>query len=201
MLMPDPPVWVLNLPVERGANSQPNSLIHTFMNLTRGAKAHLLLFFAILICAILPTMVTLAIYLTSFIPWSTILAWVVNSVHQVVLRQPTLALAPTDWVALLSLSLFEPPKEQSETVPLTRRQRRRFTKLLKQSLAPPRFNAGIASLVPSPSPTTRLRYPLRANYFPTRRLSQLGDSKGTDSPTSASRRHAPQLPTLRSHAA
>jgi hypothetical protein len=119
------------------------------MNLIRGAKAHLLLFFAILICAILPTMATLAIYLVSAIPWSTILAWVVNSLHLVVLRQPTLALAPTVWIALLSLSLwpptslFEPPNEQNETVPLTRRQRRRFSKFLKQSLAPPRFNAGI----------------------------------------------------------
>jgi hypothetical protein len=149
MLMPDPSVWVFNLPVERGANSQPKSLLHTFMNLIRGAKAHLLLFFAILTCAILPTMVTLAIYLASAIPWSTILAWVVNALHQVVLRQPSLALAPTVWTALLSLSLlpptslFEPPNEQNETVTLTRRQRRRFSKLLKQSPAPPRFNAGI----------------------------------------------------------
>jgi hypothetical protein len=149
MLMPDPSVWVFNLPVERGANSQPKSLLHTFMNLIRGAKAHLLLFFAILTCAILPTMVTLAIYLASAIPWSTILAWVVNALHQVVLRQPSLALAPTVWIALLSLSLwpptslFEPPNEQNETVTLTRRQRRRFSKLLKQSPSPPCFNAGI----------------------------------------------------------
>jgi hypothetical protein len=75
------------------------------MNLLRGANAHLLFFCAVLICTILPTLVTLAIYLASAIPWSTILAWVINTLHQVVLRQPTLALAPTVWIALLSLSL------------------------------------------------------------------------------------------------
>ena len=94
MLMPDPSVWVLDFPVEREVTSHPNPPFHAFMNIIRGTNAHLLLFFAVLICTLLPTLINLAIYLTSSIPWSTILAWIANALHQVVLRQPTLALAP-----------------------------------------------------------------------------------------------------------
>ena len=77
--------------------------------------------------------------------------WVANTLHQFVLRHPTLAHAPTVWIALLSsslwppMSILQPPNEQNKTVPFTCSQRRRFSKLLKQSLAPPRFNAGIRS--------------------------------------------------------
>jgi hypothetical protein len=108
MLMPDPSVWVIDFPVKREANSHRNSHLHALMNRIRGANAQLLLVFAVLICTILPTLVTLAIYLTSSIQWSTILAWITNALHQVVLCQSTLALAPTVWVALLSLSLWPP---------------------------------------------------------------------------------------------
>ncbi len=38
---------------------------------------------------------------------------------------------------------LQPPEEQNDTVPLTCSQCRRFAKLLKPSLAQPRFNAGI----------------------------------------------------------
>ena len=88
-------------------------------------------------------------YLTSAIPWSTILAWVANTLHQVILCHPALAFAPAVWIAVLSLSLWpptsilQPPNKQNKTVPFTRSQRRRFSKLLKQSLAPPGINAGI----------------------------------------------------------
>ncbi|KAI2490896.1 hypothetical protein MHU86_23661 [Fragilaria crotonensis] len=44
--------------------------------------------------------------MASAIPWSTILAWVANNLHQVLLRHPTLAFAPTVWVILLFLSVF-----------------------------------------------------------------------------------------------
>ena len=96
----------------------------------------LLVAFSIPACAIVPNLVTLAIYLASAVPWSIILAWVANTLHQVVLRQPTLALAHTVWIALLSLSLWPPtsllqPHEQNQTVPITRSQRRRFSKILK----------------------------------------------------------------------
>jgi hypothetical protein len=106
--MPDPSVWVLDFPVERVVTSHLNSLFHAFMNLIRGTNTHLLLFFAVLICTLLPNLINLAIYLTSSIPWSTILASIANALHQVVLRQPTLAFAPTVWVTLLSLSLWPP---------------------------------------------------------------------------------------------
>ncbi|KAI2490134.1 hypothetical protein MHU86_24436 [Fragilaria crotonensis] len=84
-------------------------------------------------------------------PWSTILAWVANNLHQVVLRHPTLAFAPTVWVILLFLSVFpstllkQPPVASTapSSPPLTRLQRRRFSRLLKKSFAPPRFNSGI----------------------------------------------------------
>ncbi|KAI2494231.1 hypothetical protein MHU86_20288 [Fragilaria crotonensis] len=98
-----------------------------------------------------PILVTLAIYLASAIPWSTILAWVANNLHQLVVRHPTLAFAPTVWVTLLFLSVFpttlltQPPVASTapSSPPLTRLQRRRFSRLLKKSFAPPRFNSGI----------------------------------------------------------
>ena len=147
--MPDPSVWVLDFPVKREANSHHNSLFHALMNLTQGANAQQLLVLAVLICTILPTLVTLAIYLMSSILWSTILVWIANALHQVVLCQPNLALAPNVWVAHLALSLRPPvslltlPKEQNETAQFTCRQSRRFAKFLKLSLASPCFNAGI----------------------------------------------------------
>ena len=148
MLMPDFSVWALDFPVEPETFTS-NSLCHVVINLIRGFNPWLLLVFSLTLCALVPNLVTLAFYLTSAIPWSTILAWVANTLHQVILCHPALAFAPTVWIALLSLSLWpptsimQPPNEQNKTVPFTRSQRRRFSKLLKQSLAPPRFNAGI----------------------------------------------------------
>jgi hypothetical protein len=87
----------------------------------------------------------------SAIPWCTILAWVAKTLHQIVLRQSTIAQAPTVWIVLLFLSLWpqksllQPPNEQNRTVPFTLSQRRRFSRLLKQPLALPRFNAGICA--------------------------------------------------------
>ena len=76
-----------------------------FMNLVRGSNAWLLLASSLAICVIVPYLVSfLAIYFASAIPWSTNLAWVVNTIYQDVFRQPTLA--PTVRLALLSLSIW-----------------------------------------------------------------------------------------------
>ncbi|KAI2514061.1 hypothetical protein MHU86_445 [Fragilaria crotonensis] len=147
MLAPDPSVWMLDFPVKPNIASPPRSLL----NLIRGANPWLLLAFSFAICAMVPILVNLAIYLASAIPWTTILAWVANNLHQVVLRHPTLAFAPTVWVILLFLSVFpstllkQPPVASTapSSPPLTRLQRRRFSRLLKKSFAPPRFNSGI----------------------------------------------------------
>jgi hypothetical protein len=105
MLMPDPSVWALNFPAVKPETFKSTSLCHAAVNLISGFNAWLLFVFSIAVCAIVPNLVALVIYLASTIPWSTILAWVANTLHQVVLRHPTLALAPTVWIALLSLSL------------------------------------------------------------------------------------------------
>ncbi|KAI2510654.1 hypothetical protein MHU86_3765 [Fragilaria crotonensis] len=147
MLAPDPSVWLLDFPVKPTVTSPPRSLL----NLIRGANPWLLFALSLAICAIVPNLVTLAIYLASAIPWSTILAWVANNLHQVLLRHPTLAFAPTVWVILLFLSVFpstllkQPPVASTapSSPPFTRNQRRRFSRLLKKSFAPPRFNSGI----------------------------------------------------------
>ncbi|KAI2508102.1 hypothetical protein MHU86_6275 [Fragilaria crotonensis] len=148
MLAPDPSVWLLDFPVQPNVASSSRSLL----TLIRGANPWLLFALSLAICAIVPNLVTLAIYLASAIPWSTILAWVANNLHQVLLRHPTLAFAPTVWVTLLFLSVFpstllqQPPVAStapSSPPPLTRLQRRRFSRLLKKSFAPPRFNSGI----------------------------------------------------------
>ncbi|KAI2508011.1 hypothetical protein MHU86_6418 [Fragilaria crotonensis] len=147
MLAPDPSVWLLDFPVKPNVTSPPRSLL----NLIRGANPWLLLVLSFALCAMVPILVNLAIYLASAIPWSTILAWVANNLHQVVLRHPTLAFAPTVWVILLFLSVFpstllkQPPVASTapSSPPLTRLQRRRFSRLLKKSFAPPRFNSGI----------------------------------------------------------
>ncbi len=69
-------------------------------------------------------------------------------ISQVVIRQPTLALAPTVWIALLSISLatdvpFATLSRENKPVLFTQRQRRRFAKYVRLSLVSPSFNAGI----------------------------------------------------------
>ncbi|KAI2507770.1 hypothetical protein MHU86_6666 [Fragilaria crotonensis] len=147
ILAPDPSVWFLDFPVKPNVTSPPRSLL----NLIRGANPWLLFALSLAICVIVPNLVTLAIYLASAIPWTTILVWVANNLHQVLLRHPTLAFAPTVWIALLFMSVL-PPKSFTQSPvaptapsspPFTRHQRRRFSRLLKKSFAPPRFNSGI----------------------------------------------------------
>ncbi|KAI2493992.1 hypothetical protein MHU86_20523 [Fragilaria crotonensis] len=132
-------------------SNQTSFSSRSLLTLIPGANPWLLFALSLAICAIVPNLVTLAIYLASAIPWSTILAWVANNLHQLVLHQPTLLLAPTVWIALLFMSVW-PPKSflQSPVAPtapssppFTRHQRRRFSRLLKKSFAPPRFNSGI----------------------------------------------------------
>ncbi|KAI2509955.1 hypothetical protein MHU86_4520 [Fragilaria crotonensis] len=126
MLAPDPSVWLLDFPVKPTVTSPPRSLL----NLIRGANPWLLFALSLAICAIVPNLVTLAIYLASAIPWSTILAWVANNLHQVLLRHPTLANLP--------LPRRLPPRLRSLAinVVVSRDSSKSFS-------APPRFNAGI----------------------------------------------------------
>jgi hypothetical protein len=180
----------------------------SLLNLIQGANPWLLLVISLAMCAIVPNLVTLAIYLASAIPWSTILAWVTNNLHQVVLRHPTLAFAPTVWLTLLLLSLW-PPKSLTQSPvnptapsspPFTRAQCRRFSRLLQKSLAPPRFNSGIhgrqqvASFLPFPSPTKWIRCIAPSHDCSARGLSSLRNSQGTctaPSTTSSAIPHAP----------
>ncbi|KAI2513070.1 hypothetical protein MHU86_1362 [Fragilaria crotonensis] len=81
-----------------------------------------------------PILANLAIYLASAIPWTTILAWVANNLHQVVLRHPTLAFAPTIWVILLFLSVF--PSTLLQQPPVA-------------STAPPRLRSLVFNVVAS----------------------------------------------------
>ncbi len=160
------------------------------MNLIRGFNPWLLLAFSLAICAIVPNLVTLA----------TILAWVANTLHQVLLHQTTLALAPTVWVVLLALSLWQPtsimqpPKNQNKTVPLTRSasSSRETLEVVAHSATLQRRELcqHVALLISSPSPTTRLCYCLRGNHHPTCRLPRLRDPEETYPSPSASRCHA-----------
>ena len=182
MLMPDPSVWIFDFPIDPAP-----------LNIIRGANVWFLLALAIGVCSLLPSLVSLAIFLSSAIPWSTILAWVANTLHQVVLDHPTLALAPTLWIALFFLSLWppsfpDPPLDFTTTsVPFTRPQRRRFSRILKKSFqAPPRFNAGIRAN------KLHRSYPLR--------LRQQGHVVASSAPTIAQRNDFKNFATLKDRA-
>jgi hypothetical protein len=61
MLMPDPSGWALNFPV-KPETFKSNSLRQVVTNFFRGVNPWLLLAFSLAICAIVPNLVTLAIY-------------------------------------------------------------------------------------------------------------------------------------------
>ena len=70
MLTPDPSVWLFDFPVDTAFKPTKSiSLLDTVKNFIGRINIWLLLAMSILVCAILPSMVNLAIYLTSTIPW------------------------------------------------------------------------------------------------------------------------------------
>ena len=164
--------------------------------------------FSLAICAIVPNFVSLAsIYLASAIPWSTILAWVADTLHRVIC-QPTIALAPTKWIALVlpvtlwpQTSLVHPPdKPDNPDHSATRHQRRHFSRILKKS--PPRFHSGIRANKLQPYYPLRLRQRGNiATLAPT--VTQHDDFCSCNSqgprttPPSVSRRQAPSFSSPR----
>jgi hypothetical protein len=71
VLTPDPSVWILDFTGKPNDTSPPRSLL----NLIQGANPWLLPVISLAMCAIVPNLISLAIYLASAIPWSSILAW------------------------------------------------------------------------------------------------------------------------------
>jgi hypothetical protein len=118
MLMQDPSVWAPNFPGE-SETFMSDSFCQVVMNLIRGFKSGLLLAFSLAICAIVPKLVTLAIYLALAISWSTVLSWVANTLHQFFsISQPWHLLPQCGWLFSLSLwpptSLLQLAKEQNK---------------------------------------------------------------------------------------
>jgi hypothetical protein len=73
-------------------------------------------------------------------------ARIIDSLCQELRKQRTLLLAPVLWLVLLTVSLWKPDARQKEAndnarAPFTRKQRRRFAKLLKTSLKEPQRDA------------------------------------------------------------
>ncbi|KAI2512959.1 hypothetical protein MHU86_1505 [Fragilaria crotonensis] len=144
MLAPDPSVWLLDFPVKPNVTSPPRSLL----NLIRGANPWLLLLFPSLS---VPLFLIWLLWLSILRPPShgrpfwlgspTIFTKFCSA------TQRSRSLPPFGCSSLLSVFpevLTQPPVAR-RLPPLlrSRHQRRRFSRLLKKSFAPPRFNSGI----------------------------------------------------------
>ncbi|KAI2500077.1 hypothetical protein MHU86_14404 [Fragilaria crotonensis] len=139
MLALDPSVWKLDFPVKPNIASPP----HLLLNLIRGANPWQLFAFSFAICAMAPVLVNLAIYLASAIPWSTVLAWVANNLHQVVLLLDAI---PRRLDGSLVSSVYSQPTSSFLTTPqeVVRSATLQFRYSRQQEVAP---------LQSSPTPT------------------------------------------------
>ncbi|KAI2503664.1 hypothetical protein MHU86_10788 [Fragilaria crotonensis] len=136
----DPSVWMFdfNDPVRK---DQPTSMesIYAFLF----SKATILLVYSVIFCLVAPKFANLALQALRSTPWTSFLMWVADSLRHVLREQPTLLFAPALWFALLAAFWKPDEARQQETnananVSFTRKQRRRFAKLLKTSLKPQR---------------------------------------------------------------
>ena len=147
-LAPDPSLWFLNV------DSPPPTMLSIFIKIILSvlfSNTFILLAVSVTSSVFLPTLVHLPTYVSTFIPWSTIISWIINVLRDILYKHPTLTMAPILWFILLTFPswrrCFRPtpkPIKPSSTL-LTRAQRRRFKKLLRGylSASPKRPNCGI----------------------------------------------------------
>ena len=146
-LAPDPSIWFCHV------RSPPPTLLSIFTKIILSAllsKAFVLLVASVTLSLLFPTLFHLPTYISMFIPWSTIISWIVNVLRDILYKHPSLTMAPILWFILLTFPswrrCFRPtPKPIKPSTPLTRAQRRRFKKLLRGyfSASPKRPNCGI----------------------------------------------------------
>ena len=131
----DPSVWMFDFPTTTSFFPTLNDLCFLILNL----NAIVLLAVSVLICTVVPLTVDLAIYLSKAIPWSTVIAWISNSLHQAIEFNPSLAFAPILWLILVTFPLwFRPAAPTPTELPeFTRQQRRQFNKVLKPYMTKP----------------------------------------------------------------
>ncbi|KAI2508243.1 hypothetical protein MHU86_6172 [Fragilaria crotonensis] len=136
------------------------------------------------------------------IPWTLLLTSIVDTLRQVLLEQPTLFLAPALWLALLA-SFWKPEACQQETnattsTSFTRKQRRRFAKLLKTSLKPQREVQHRKAVAPLPYRLRKRRHQNAFNAPTLERQTSLRDLDELKTRTLLLQRQTQRLRTRRS---
>ncbi|KAI2498513.1 hypothetical protein MHU86_15973 [Fragilaria crotonensis] len=145
----------------------------------------------------------LAVHALRSIPWTLLLTSIVDTLRQVLLEQPTLFLAPALWLALLATSFWKPEACQQETnattsTSFTRKQRRRFAKLLKTSLKPQREVQHRKAVAPLPYRLRKRRHQNAFNAPTLERQTSLRDLDELKTRTLLLQRQTQRLRTRRS---
>ncbi|KAI2501616.1 hypothetical protein MHU86_12814 [Fragilaria crotonensis] len=143
----------------------------------------------------------LAVHALRSIPWTLLLTSIVDTLRQVLLEQPTLFLAPA--LALLATSFWKPEACQQETnattsTSFTRKQRRRFAKLLKTSLKPQREVQHRKAVAPLPYRLRKRRHQNAFNAPTLERQTSLRDLDELKTRTLLLQRQTQRLRTRRS---
>ena len=104
----DPSVWMFNFPTT-------TSFLFPTLNdlcflILLNLNAIVLLAVSVLICTVVPSTFGLAIHLSkAAIPWSTVISWISNSLHQAIKFNRSLAFAPILWLILVTFPFWFRP--------------------------------------------------------------------------------------------